>query len=121
MRLRAACLRRGLQQLIDVDFGGELKHLFSDLDHPAVKRASRDVHRLVEVVRGGGRVAVAPKDIHRLLSMEAVPRRKGKQLHQLTGLLQPPRLVGHRHAVDGGRKAAQQLDTDISGGSEHGP
>ena len=76
------------------------------------ERAPRDVHRLVEVVRGRGRRAVAPEHVHRLLAVEPVAAGEREQLHELARLLQAPRAVGHDDAVDRRREAAEQLDAD---------
>ncbi len=75
------------------------------------------MHGLVEVVRGGGRGAVAPQHVHHLLAMQPMARREREQLDELPRLLQAPGPVGHRLAVDLGGKPAQQRDTDLA----HGP
>ena len=61
-------------QAVDVDVRCELEQLIPDLDRAAVKRAPRDVHGLIQVVRRRGRIAVAPERIHRLLAVEAPAR-----------------------------------------------
>ena len=109
--------RRVLQQ-IDVDLRHEVEHAVLDLDRGRVQRTPRDVHRLVEVVRGGRRLAVLPEHVHRLLAMEAMARGEGEQLHQLARLLQPPRRRRDRDVIDGGGEAAQQGHADIGHRSE---
>ena len=60
------------------------------------ERPPRDVDRLVQVVGGGRRLAVAPQLVHRLLAVQAMAGRQREQLHQLARLAQPPRRVGNR-------------------------
>ncbi len=107
-------MRRRLLEPIDVDLGREDEHAVARLDRAGVEGAPRHVHRLVQVVRGRGRAAVAPEHVHRLLAMEPVVAGEREQLHQLARLLQPPGRVGHLDPVDGGRKPAEERQTNIA-------
>ena len=73
----------------------------------------------MEVVRRRGRLAVAPEHVHRLFAVQAVARREGKQLYELTRLLQPPGRARDGHVVDSGRKAAQKGHTDVAHAAEN--
>ena len=108
----AARIGRGRLEPDDVDVGHEEQHLVAKLDRTGVERAARDVHRLVEVVRRRRRPAVAPEHVHHLLAVQPAVGSEREQLHELARLLQPPGLLRHRLAVDGGREAAQKRDRD---------
>ena len=68
----------------------------------------------MEVVRRRRRRAVAPQHVHRLLAVQAMAGREREQLHELARLLQPPRRLRDRHAVDSRGKAAQERHADIA-------
>ena len=72
------------------------------------------MHRLVQVVRGRGGTEVSPEDVHRLFSVEPVPRRKGEQLHELARFLQPPGRGRNGNAVHLGREATQKADAYLT-------
>ena len=57
---------------VDVDLRGEREHLVAHLDRLGPERPPRDVHRLVQVVRGRRGSEVAPEHVHRLLAVEPV-------------------------------------------------
>ena len=76
------------------------------------ERASRDVHRLVQVVRGRSRGELAPEHVERLVAMQAMTACEREQLHELARLLQAPGGVGNDDAVDRGLESPQQLHAD---------
>ena len=84
---------------VDVDVCREREDLVSQFDRLGIERAPRDMHRLVQVVRGRRRAEVSPEDVHRLLSVQSVSRREREQLHELARFLQPPGGRGNRNTV----------------------
>jgi len=100
--------------VVDIDIRDQVKQLVAYHNRAPVERSSRDVNRLMEIVGRRRRLAVAPEHVHRLLALKAMARRQRKQFHKLARLLQPPRRLRHRHAVDGRRKAPQQSHADVA-------
>jgi hypothetical protein len=68
----------------------------------------------MQIVRRRPRVAVPPERIHQLFAMKSMVGRKREQLHELARFLQPPPVVRHLLAADGGGEAAEQRDRDLS-------
>ena len=72
------------------------------------------MHSLVEVVGGGGRAQLTPERVHRLVAVKPVIAREGEQLHQLARLLQAPGPIGDSDSVNGGRKSAEERQTNLA-------
>src|SRR5262249_14899820 len=98
---------------LDVDLGVEQEQAVLRLDGGGAERTARDVHRLVEVVRRGGRVELGPESVHRLLTVQSVPAREGEGLAELACLAKAPAAL--RHLLSAGRhaEAAEQADPDL--------
>ena len=107
-RAGSARIGRGENKPVDVDLGDEEEHLVTQLDRVRTESAAGDVHRLMEVVRGGARCTIGPEDVHRLLTVKPMSRRESEELHELAGLLQAPHRLRDRSPVDGGCEAAEQ-------------
>ena len=104
----------GALEPIDVDVGDEMQLFVADDDRVPIEGAAGDIDRLMEVVRGCGRLEIPPQDVHRLLAVEAMPPRERQQLHQLAGLLQPPGGVRDRDAFDRRGEAAEERHADVA-------
>ena len=111
-RPRAPRVGRGRLEPVDVDVRHEEERLVADDDRFRAERPTGDMHGLVEVVRRRARLAVAPEDVHRLLAVKPMALGEREQLDELACLLQAPRALGHRGAIDRGRKATQERDGD---------
>ncbi len=105
---------RRLLEPVDVDVGREDQDTVARLDRTRIEGAPCHVNGLIQVVGRRGRAPVAPEHVHRLLAMDAVVAGQREQLHELAGLLQPPGRVGHVDPVDGGRKAAEERQTNVA-------
>ena len=117
--IRRGCLHpprirgRQLEQVdVDVDVSRKRQHLVADVDRVRAKRAPRDVHRLMQVVRGRSRRELAPEHVECLVAMQTMAACKSEQLHELARLLQAPRGVGHDDTVDRRLETPEQLDAD---------
>ena len=104
---------RQLEQVdVDVDVSRKRQHLVADVDRVRAERAPRDVHRLMQVVRGRSRRELAPEHVECLVAMQTMAARESEQLHELARLLQAPRGVGHDDTVDRRLETPEQLDAD---------
>ena len=118
-RYAAGCLHpprirgRQLEQVdVDVDVSRKRQHLVADVDRVRAECAPRDVHRLMQVVRGRSRRELAPEHVECLVAMQTMAACESEQLHELARLLQAPRGVGHDDTVDRRLETPEQLDAD---------
>ncbi len=65
------------------------------------------VQHLAQVVGGGLRSKIWPQEVHRLLAVETVVRREGKQLHQGSSLPQMPSIPFYGARPDGDSEATE--------------
>jgi hypothetical protein len=85
-------------EVIDADEesirGPEVQDAIAQLepgDHPATHRNPGAVDRLIEIVRRGRRFLVRPQGVDQLISIQAVARREGQDLHEVGCLPESPR------------------------------
>ena len=64
------------------------------------QRPTSDVHRLVEVMDGVGRILTRPQRLEHAIARDALTSGQRKHRHEMPGPTQPPLIATHRGVVE---------------------